>query len=226
MAARKVCVVVGYGPGIGHSVAMKWASNGYSVALVSRTLAKLEAATKVVPSSQAFACDITDTQALTACLANVETQLGPVAALLYNAGNGVWKPYDQITVEMLDMSMKTNVYGLLTACQVVCPKMEARGGGFVCVTGATASLRGMPFTSAFAAAKGAQKHLCQSMARQLWKKNVHVVYNIIDAAVGDGERKMHPDSIANEYWHLNEQTKDCWTFQHHIQCNESDMALL
>ena len=37
MAARKVCVVVGYGPGIGHSVAMKWASNGYSVALVGAT---------------------------------------------------------------------------------------------------------------------------------------------------------------------------------------------
>ena len=82
------------------------------------------------------------------------------------------------------------------------------------------------FTSAFAAAKGGQKSLAQSMARQLWKDNVHVAYAIIDAQVGDGEGKMHPDSIAREYFHLAEQTSDCWSFQHHIQCKTSDMSLL
>jgi NAD(P)-dependent dehydrogenase (short-subunit alcohol dehydrogenase family) len=104
--------------------------------------------------------------------------------------------------------------------------MEARGGGFVCVTGATASLRGMPFTSAFASAKAAQRSLTQSIARQLWKKNVHVCYGIIDAGVGEGPGKMSPDSIAAEYWHLATQNKDCWTFQTHIQCSASDMSLL
>lgn len=224
--ATKVAVMIGYGPGIGHSVASKWSKEGFKVALVSRTAEKLEAATKTIPNSFAFPCDVSDTASLTTCLANIESKLGPVDALLYNAGNGVWKQYDQITVDQLDMAMKTNVYGLLTACQIVIPKMEARGSGFICVTGATASLRGMPFTSAFAAAKAAQKSLAQSMARQVWKKDVHVCYNIIDAGVGDGPGQMHPDSIAREYWHLATQTKDCWAFQHHIQCSASDMSLL
>ena len=135
-------------------------------------------------------------------------------------------PPTQITVEQLDMAMKTNVYGLLTCAQCCTPDMVQMGGGNIIVTGATASLRGMPFTSAFAAAKGGQKSLAQSMARQLWKDNVHVAYAIIDAQVGDGEGKMHPDSIAREYFHLAEQTSDCWSFQHHIQCKTSDMSLL
>ena len=81
--------------------------------------------------------------------------------------------------------------------------------------------------SAFASAKAAQKSLAQSVARQLWAENVHVSYAIIDASVGPAvPKQMHPDSIAREYWHLATQTKDCWTFMHHIQTSVSDMALL
>ena len=226
MAARKVAAVIGYGPGIGHAVAAKWAAEGFNVALVSRNAEKLEAATKMIANSRAFPCDATDTAALQTCLGSIESSLGPVDHLLYNAGNGVWKKYDDITVEMLEQAMKINVYGLLTCTQALCPKMAARGGGFVCVTGATASLRGMPITSAFAAAKAAQRSLSQSIARQLWKENVHVSCAIIDAGVGTGEKQMSPDSIASEYWHLSQQPKDCWSFQHHIQCSTSDMSLL
>ena len=226
MAARKVAAVIGYGPGIGHSCAALWASKGYAVALVSRTASKLETAAKQIPGSAAFPCDITDNAALTATMKSIADNLGPVDTLLYNAGNGVWKRFDEITVEQLDMAMKTNVYGLLTCAQWCTPDMVQTGGGNIIITGATASLRGMPFTSAFAAAKSGQKSLAQSMARQLWKDNIHVAYAIIDAQVGDGEGKMHPDSIAREYFHLAEQTPDCWSFQHHIQCKTSDMSLL
>jgi NADP-dependent 3-hydroxy acid dehydrogenase YdfG len=226
MAARKVAAVIGYGPGIGHAVATKWSAEGFNVALVSRSAEKLEAACKTISNSTAYPCDATDTAALQACLSSIESSLGPVDHLLYNAGNGVWKKYDDINVEMLDQAMKINVYGLLTCTQALCPKMAARGGGFVCVTGATASLRGMPITAAFAAAKAAQRSLCQSIARQVWKENVHVCVNIIDASVGTSEKQMSPDSIASEYWHLSQQPKDCWSFQHHIQTSVSDMGLL
>ena len=70
--ARKVAVVVGYGPGIGHSVACKWAEQGFSVALVSRTAEKLEAATKTIPGSQAFPCDCRDATAVVECMNSVE----------------------------------------------------------------------------------------------------------------------------------------------------------
>ena len=99
MAARKVAAVIGYGPGIGHSCAALWASKGYSVALVSRTASKLETATTQIPGSAAFPCDITDNAALTTTMKSIAEKLGPVDTLLYNAGNGVWKKFDEITVE-------------------------------------------------------------------------------------------------------------------------------
>ena len=87
------------GPGIGHSCAALWASKGYAVALVSRTASKLETATTQIPNSAAFPCDITDNAALTTTMKSIAEQLGPVDTLLYNAGNGVWKKFDEITVE-------------------------------------------------------------------------------------------------------------------------------
>eukprot|EP00040_Diaphanoeca_grandis_P039486 m.259205 g.259205 ORF g.259205 m.259205 type:complete len:252 (-) comp37692_c0_seq1:180-935(-) len=222
----KVAVIIGYGQGIGHSIATKWSKEGFKVALVSRTKEKLEAASKTIPQSAAFACDVSNTESLNTTLKSIEDTLGPIDHLLYNAGSGTWKPYDQITVEQVDQAMKINVYGLLTCAQFVIPRMEARGSGFVCVTGATASLRGMPFTSSFAAAKAAQRSMLQSIARQVWKKNVHVAYGIIDAVVGEGVGKMSPDSIAAEYWHMGQQAQDCWSFQSHLQTSASDMSLL
>ena len=147
MAARKVAAVIGYGPGIGHSCAALWASKGYAVALVSRTASKLETAATQIPNSAAFPCDITDNAALKTTMTAISEQLGPVDTLLYNAGNGVWKKFDEITVEQLDMAMKTNVYGLLTCAQCCTPAMVEKGGGNIIVTGATASLRGMPFAT-------------------------------------------------------------------------------
>ena len=52
----------------------------------------------------------------------------------------MWKTFDNVSVEEMDMAMKTNIYGLLTCCKEVAPGMVERGNGFICITGATAQL--------------------------------------------------------------------------------------
>ena len=224
MAARKVAAVIGYGPGIGHSCAALWASKGYAVALVSRTASKLEAATAQIPNSLAVSVEgITDNARPRAAMKSIADNLGPVDTLLYNAGNGVWKRFDEITVAAkLDMAMKTNVYGLLTCAQWCTPDMVQTGGGNIIITGATA----------FAARHAIHLGVCgreeqpavswRSMARQLWKDNIHVARAIIDAQVGDGEGKMHPTHRALPTSPVSAR----WSFQPpRIQCYTSDASL-
>merc|ERR1711997_1289377 len=130
---------------------------------------------------------------------------------------GVWNTYDKIQHNEFDMCMKTNLYGLLYFSQQICPKMVKQGEGFVAVTGATASLRGKPFTAGFASAKGAQRMLSQSLARDLGPKGVHVFYSIVDGGVGPAGgtngAKMDPNAIAQTYWDVGQQPKNCWTFE-------------
>ena len=111
--------------------------------------------------------------------------------------------------------------------------MLEHGRGSIFFTGATASLRGGVGYAAFAAAKAGLRAAAQSMARELGPQNIHVAHLVIDAGVDtawvreriagsqgaeaarlhEPDRLMRPDSIAEAYWHLHQQTRDAWTFE-------------
>jgi len=214
----RVCVVIGAGPGLGIACARRWAREGYKVALVSRTASKLQAIAAENPGTFAFPGDVTDPASLKAALTAVEQQLGEIHTVVYNAGNSVLATYENVTHEKLEMSMKTNVHGLLTVAQHVGPKMTARGEGVIAVTGATAALRGKPITVGFATAKAAQRMLTQSLARDLGPKGIHCFYSIIDGRIGAGSgdegengSRLDPDGIAENYWYVAQQKRNNWT---------------
>jgi len=220
MSTGKVCAVFGFGPGIGSATARKWSSEGFKVALLSRNLEKVTASAADIPASKGFACDVTDPKSIESAVANIENDLGPIHTIIYNAGNGVWKTWDTIDLDLFDMAMKTNVHGLLKTTQTVAPGMIDRGEGAIMVTGATASLRGKPFTVGFAPQKGAQRLLAQSLARDLGPKGVHVGLFIIDGVIGKDDsnpNKIDPDAIAQTYWDVANQPKTCWSFETEVR---------
>ena len=226
--AQKVCVVFGYGPGIGAACARRWIKEGFKVAIVARNEDKLRSfeAKHGGPVIKGYPCDVTNRQQMEMTVAQVEADLGPIHTMIYNAGNGIWKTYEQLTEDEFETCLKINAKGLLIAAQLICPKMEQRGEGVVAVTGATAAWRGKPFTAAFAAAKAAQRSLSQSLARDLGPKNIHVFYVIVDGGVDKNEEagnerpgSLDPNAIAETYWCLATQPKSCWTFEMDVRPN-------
>lgn len=220
MSTPKVCALFGYGPGLGAALARKWSKEGYAVALMSRTLEKVQAAEASIPNSKGYACDVSSPESIAQAVASIEKDLGPIDCLVYNAGSGVWKNWDQIPIADFEQGFRTNVAGLLKASQEIAPKMIERGSGSILITGATASMRGKPFTSGFAPHKGAQRLLAQSLARDLGPKGVHVGLFIIDGQIGvdDGNpAKLDPNAIADTYWHVSTQPKSCWSFETEVR---------
>ncbi len=222
MSTSKVCAIFGYGPGLAAAVARKWSMEGFSVAVMSRTLDKVKEAESIIPNLKGYMCDVTKPDDIASTVACIEKDLGPIDCLVYNAGNGIWKTWDQIPIEDFEQGFQTNVSGLLKASQVIVPKMIERGHGTVLITGATASLRGKPFTTGFAPQKGAQRLLAQSLARDLGPKGVHVGYFIIDGVIGVDDKnpaKIDPNAIADTYWHVSTQPKTCWSFETEVRPN-------
>ena len=216
MSEKPVCLILGAGGGIGYSLARQWAREGHQVIITRRSaLSKDETEREFGPGVVAMQCDVSNKDDMEKMVDDVENKFGPVATMLYNAGNGVFKTYDNVTLAEFERCFRINTTGLLIASQIVCPRMVRRGGGVVGVTGATASLRGKPFTACFAPAKAAQRMLAQSLARDLGPKNIHVFYAIIDGSVqaGGGPEHMNPDNIAQSYWHLANQQSSSWTFE-------------
>ena len=153
-------------------------------------------------------------------LAAVRADLGDPEVLVYNAGSGSWKAFDETSAEDLERSFRINALGMMTASQAVLPSMRRAKRGSIVVVGATASLRGKPMTTGFAAGKAAQRSLAQAMARQFWPEGVHVSLLIIDGSVGDAGapttdevKRLDPRDVASAALSLTKQPPSAWSFE-------------
>jgi NAD(P)-dependent dehydrogenase (short-subunit alcohol dehydrogenase family) len=106
--------------------------------------------------------------------------------------------------------------------------MLPRERGTLIFTGASASMRGRPFFSAFTAAKGGLRNFAQSMAREFGPRGLHVGHVIVDGGIaGDQVEQGHPkfaeamgdgglvdlDGIAAIYEMLYQQPKAAWSHE-------------
>jgi len=221
--SKPVCAIVGVGPGNGSALARRFAAEGYAVALLARSSAQGAALAQELQGARAYACDVTDAASVAGTFSSVRAELGEVAVLVYNAGSGVWGSVEQITAEDFEAAWRVNALGALLVAQQVVPAMKAAGAGAIVFIGATASLRGMPMTAAFAPAKAAQRILAESMARSLGPAGIHVALVILDGVVDNPKsRERMPDKpdeffikpydVADSVLALTRQPRSVWSF--------------
>ncbi len=186
-------------------------------ALLSRSTDYSSKLAEEVGDAKAYACDVSDEAVVNATFAQIAEDLGPVDTLVFNAGSGSWGHIEEITPADFERGWRINAFGAFVASQAVIPHMVEKGAGNIVFIGATASLRGKPFTTGFAPAKAAQRSLAQAMARHLGPKGVHVSLIILDGAVkpneGDEITTLEPAEIANSAYYLTTQHKAAWTFE-------------
>lgn len=222
-----VAVVIGVGPGIGGALAQRYAKEGYRVVCVARKADTVKAHADAV-GGVAMTCDVTDGAQVTALFERIHTEVGPVSALLWNVGSSIWGDIDAIPVDSLDLAYQTNTRGLFLAAKAVVPQMRELGGGAIIITGATASLRGKPITTALAAGKAAQRSLAESLARTLWPEGIHVALLLIDGLVDapaareqqpdrPDEAWVSPEGFADAALFLTRQDRRAWSFQMEIR---------
>jgi NAD(P)-dependent dehydrogenase (short-subunit alcohol dehydrogenase family) len=224
MTAKKVCAVVGVGPGNGAALGRRFAKEGYAVALLARTTETSGPLAASLADARAYACDVTDAPSVAGAFDAIAREMGPVHTLVYNAGSGAWGTVEDIAPAALEGAFRVNTLGLLLCAQKVIPWMKEQGGGNVVVIGATASRRGAARTAGFAPAKAAQESLTESMARHLWPLGIHVSLIIVDGVVDLARTRammkdkpddffIAPDDLADTAFHLTVQPRSAWSFE-------------
>ena len=182
---KPVCAVVGVGPGNGAAFACRFAAEGYAVALLARSTGLTSGLAKELPVARAYACDVGDPATVERTFESIESDLGAVDVLIYNAGKGVWGSAEEVTFDDFEAAWRTNTFGAFAAARSVIPAMKRRAAGHIIFIGATASRRGGAKTAAFASAKAAQRSLAESLARSLGPSGIHVSLIIIDGIVDE-----------------------------------------
>ncbi len=215
-----VCAIVGIGPKNGAAFARRFDSAGYRIALLSRSTTFSEELVEDLSDARVYTCDASDPASVEAAFSELQSDLGAVDVLIYNAGSGSWQTVEEISALEFERGWRVNALGALVASQQVIPAMKKKGAGNIVIVGATASLRGRPKTTGFASAKAAQRSLAQSMAKHLGPQGIHVSLLIIDGAVdtpgsaeaGEG-RRLDPGDIASLAHYLTTQPRSAWSFE-------------
>ncbi len=221
-----VAVVVGVGPGLGHALAVRFAREGFRVALVARHEESLRATKTTIEGASGFAktflADVSDEQSVRDTFQRIHEELGPTDVLLYNAGVFQLGGLLEISSRDLEQAWRVSCLGGFLAAQAVVPGMLERGGGTVIFSGATASLRGSARFAAVAVGKFGLRALAQSLAREFGPKGIHVAHVVIDgqidsprvrASLPDRDPKtfLDPAAIAETYWRLHDQDASAWS---------------
>ena len=221
-------VITGVGEGLGASLARKFAREGYQVGMFARSADYLGQLQKEITKGGGQALgvptNITDAEQVGQGFNRVRESFGPVDILINHAGNATWAGLLDLKVEEFEQAWRVGPYGSFLCTREAVPDMLKKGSGTILFSGATSSIRGRGGALAFSSAKFGVRGLAESLARELWPKNIHVAHVIIDGGIGSSqiakdssfnpdEAWLNPDSMADTYWMLVNQEHNAWTLE-------------
>ena len=171
----KNVLITGSTRGIGRAIAETLAKAGARVAVVGRDLQKAqEAATAIGNGSQGFACDVTDTTAVTKLVADVEAAFGSIDVLVNNAGITRDNLVMRLKDDDWDAVINANLRGAFAAIRAVSRGMMKRRSGRIINISSIIGIIGNKGQANYAASKAGLIALTKSVAKELGSRNILV----------------------------------------------------
>ncbi|RAI62619.1 glucose 1-dehydrogenase [Pseudomonas fluorescens] len=232
MNNKKVVLVVGAGDATGGAIAKRFAQEGFIACVTRRSADKLQPLVDAIKAdgseAHGFACDARKEEDVIALVEQIENQVGPIEAFVFNIGANVPCSILEETARKYFKIWEMACFSGFLNAREVAKRMAKRQRGTILFTGATAGMRGAAGFAAFAGAKHGIRALAQSMARELGPMNIHVAHVVVDGAIDtdfiresfpekyatkDQDGILNPEHIAENYWYLHSQPRDAWTFE-------------
>ena len=217
----RIALVVGAGLGISASFARGLAAAGLRVGLAARNAEKLAPLAAEI-GAETFAVDASGPAAVARLFAEVDSRLGELDVVLYNASARAHGPIADLDPEAVRKAIEISAFGGFLTVQQAARRMIPHGRGAILLTGASASVKGYPHSATFAMGKFALRGLAQSTARELGPKGIHVAHFVIDGGVRSARRPdpadrpdstLDPDAIAQTYVEVPRQPRSAWSLE-------------
>jgi len=225
MSSQPVILIIGYGPGISAGVADLFASKGFSIGLIARSLPRLEAAEKEFAGKGVMVAtavaDVSNEAELISALDGLSEGLGSPTVVVFNVGSVGppgsefgRKPLSEITPDLLAKHFKVSVVGALIVGHWAVEHMIPNGGNRTLIfTGGGLSLNPSPTHAGLATAKAGMRALSKSFYEDQKAKGTHVATVTVCGLVTETDPKWSPKLIAEKYWELYEEKEGDWTWE-------------
>ena len=180
---QQVAIVTGAARGISAAVARQLSSDGFRVAIADIDIdAATNTAEDIGTSALGVELDVTDPESWTNAAGAITRDLGPVTALVNNAGiAGRSAPAWELSIEEWHKVIAIDLTGVFIGCRTVLPGMMEAGYGRIVNIASIAGKEGNPNASPYSAAKAGVIGLTKSLAKEVATRGVLV--NAVTPAV-------------------------------------------
>ena len=175
MANKRIALVTGASGGIGQAVVARLIKDGFEVAAMDINKTTMDELIGKIPSGmQPYVCDQTDENATRDTVARIETEMGPIHALVNTIG---WVGTTRFMEENSDYWRKViaiNLESVLYVSHAVLANMIDRQQGTICNVASDAGRVGTSGEAVYSACKAGIIGLCKSLARENARYNINV----------------------------------------------------
>lgn len=175
---KKVALVTGGGRGIGRAIAEAFAREGADVAIAEINVDTGQEAERAIQStgrrSLYVACDVAKKADIDRMVARVIEYFGHVDILVNNAGIHTSESFLEVTEELYDRTLNTNLKSQFFCAQAVARHMAARGRGKIINISSVSAEIADPGASHYCVGKGGTQMLTRAAALELAPYNIQV----------------------------------------------------
>ncbi|WP_396667662.1 SDR family NAD(P)-dependent oxidoreductase [Microbacterium sp. R86528] len=201
--------IVGAGPGLGAAVARRFGREGFAIALIARTQAKLDDVVNELAAegltARAYTADVLVPAELQQALAQAANELGPIAALQYSPlpSRDYLKPVLDLTPELASEAMSFSALGLIHAARAVLPAMREAGDGSIILINGGTSVKSRPDFAGTSIAFPAESAYGEMLHDALKSEGIRVVQLVIPGGIPKLQLPNGIDDVADRVWDLH-----------------------
>ena len=171
---KKTIWITGGSTGIGKALAIKFANEGWNVAISARRESLLNEISDNHENISPFPLDVTDKSKCKEVFEKIKNKFENIDICFFSTGT--WNPKKErdIDVEQIEEVFKINFFGTLNTIKAVEEYFKNRKRGTITIVSSIAGYRGLPNSTGYGPSKSALNNLAESLYFDFGRSNVRV----------------------------------------------------
>ena len=171
---KKTIWITGGSTGIGKALAIKFANEGWNVAISARRENLLKELSDRFENISPFPLDVTDKENCKNIFNQVKEKFGDIDICFFSTGTWDPKKEKDIDVEQIENVFKINFFGTVNSIKAVEEYYKNRNEGTIAIVSSIAGYRGLPNSTGYGPSKSALNNLAESLYFDFGRHNVRV----------------------------------------------------
>ena len=171
---KKTIWITGGSTGIGKALAIKFAKEGWNVAVSARRENLLKEVCDEHENIKSFPLDVTDKTKCKEVFQNILNTHQNIDICFFSTGTWDPKREKDIDVEQIENVFKINFFGTLNSIKAVEKYFKDKRSGTITIVSSIAGYRGLPNSTGYGPSKSALNNLAESLYFDFGRSNVRV----------------------------------------------------